>query len=183
MKMNAEDLVIAVLGALPSHEVRGKKRLQKLAFFATQTGAEADVRFFLHDFGPFSTEIAGATDLLALIGAISEEDAQFERTRRFYKVYRLPDAKGAINTLPGSTLGALRKLNEYSTLELEIASTIRYFMSTGLTAEKAIEATKNLKPSKSEPKIIRRAQEALSKVGLYERGGADQVSSSRPDQF
>jgi uncharacterized protein YwgA len=183
MKMNAEDLVIAVLRALPTHEVRGRKRLQKLAFFAAQTGAEADVRFFLHDFGPFSAEIAGATDLLSLIGAISEEDAQFERTKRFYKVYRLPDPKGATDQLPSSASGALRKLNEYSTLELEIASTIRYFMCTGLSDEKAIAATKNLKPSKSEPKIIERAQEALSKVGLYERGRTDQVSSSRSHQL
>jgi uncharacterized protein YwgA len=179
MKMSAEDFVIAVLGALPTHEVKGRKRLQKLAFFAAQTGAEADVRFFLHDFGPFSAEIAGATDLLSLIGAISERDVQFERTRRFYKVYRLSDAKGATDQLPSSASDALRKLNEYSTLELEIASTIRYFIRTGLSTDKAIEATKNLKPSKSEPKIIKRAQEALSKVGLDERGRTDQVSSSR----
>ena len=179
MKMNAEDLVIAVLGALPAHEVRGRKRLQKLAFFASQTGAEADVRFFLHDFGPFSAEIAGATELLSLIGAILEEDAQFQRTKRFYKVYRLPDPEGATDQLPSSTSSALRKLNEYSTIELEIASTIRYFMCTGLSEEKAIAATKNLKPSKSEPKIIERAEEALSKVGLYERRRTNQVSSSR----
>jgi hypothetical protein len=57
-------------------------------------------------------------------------------------------------------------LSEYSTIELEIASTMFYFMKDGLGHADAVEATKRLKPSKSQPRIIERAEEALSKVGL-----------------
>lgn len=177
--MDAESLVLAILGAVPQHEVRGRKRLQKLAFLAVQTGTTSSVRFFLHDFGPFSTEVAGATDLLTYVGTISEEEAQFSRTKRYYKLYRLLDPDAVSQRLPAQSSGALEKLNEYSTVELEIASTIRYFMSKGLAAEDAVRETKELKPSKSEPKIIERAKDALAGIGLYERGRADQVSGTR----
>jgi len=177
--MDGETLVLAVLSAMPHHKVPGKKRLQKLSFFAVQTGAVSSVRFFLHDFGPFSAEVASATDFLSFIGAIAEEEAQFVRTKRYYKVYRLTDPTIVQEFLPAQVAGALDALNEYSTIELEIASTIRYFITAGLSLDKAIEATKELKPSKSQPKIIQRAEEALLKVGLYERGRANQVSGSR----
>ena len=69
---------------------------------------------------------------------------------------------------------AMQMLDEFSTIELEIASTIFYFMSSeGMNHSNATEATKRLKPSKSQPGIIKRADDALSKVGLYERGRAN----------
>ena len=80
--MDAESLVLAVLGAVPRHEVGGKKRLQRLAFFAVQAGAKCNVKFFLHDFGPFSTEVANATDVLSFFGAISERFTVFRIRRR-----------------------------------------------------------------------------------------------------
>jgi uncharacterized protein YwgA len=178
--MDAESLVLAVLGAVPRQEVGGKKRLQKLAFFAIQTGAKCNARFFLHDFGPFSTEVATATEVLSFFGAISEREEQLPKTKRYYKVYRLQDTKTELENLPEGASDALRTLSEYSTIELEIASTIRYYMNAGQAAESAIEATKKLKPTKSAPKIVQRAEEALSKVGLYESGRADQVSGPRP---
>lgn len=181
--MDAEGLVLSVLGALPAREIRGRKRLQKLAFFAVQTGAESNVRFFLYDFGPFSTEVAKATDFLAFVGDITEVEEQFGRAKRYHKVYRLTDPVDLPERFPTETSEALRALNEYSTIELEIASTIRYFMGTGFDPSRAIEETKRLKPSKSEPIIVRRATEALSKVGLYERRRTDQVSSTRSDQL
>lgn len=181
--MDAEALLIAVLDTMPQHEVRGRKRLQKLAFFAVQTGTSADVRFFLHDYGPFSTQLAAATDVLSYVGAITEEEAQLSKTKRYYKVYRLTDPNLVTEKLPRDSAIALQKLSNYSTVELEIASTIRYFTSLGYTGERAIEATKQLKPSKAEPAILRRAHDALSEVGLYERRRADPVSSPRPHQL
>jgi uncharacterized protein YwgA len=177
--MNAETLILAVLHAIPHHEVRGRKRLQKLSFFAVQAGAQSNVRFFLHDFGPFSSEVAAATDFLAFLGDVAEEEIQFGRTKRYMKLYRLENEDSVAEKLPEQAAAALKSLNDYSTLELEIASTIRYFMSKGMASDTAIDETKQLKPSKSEPKIIVRALEALSKVGLYERRREDQVPSTR----
>jgi uncharacterized protein YwgA len=182
-EMNAEALVLAVLDAVPGHEVRGKKRLQKLSYFAVESGANTDVDFFLHDFGPFSPDVARATDLLSLFGEIIEEDAQYGQAKKYLKVFRLANPGAVAERLPQQTLKSIAVLNDYSTIELEIASTIRFFMREGLSAAAAVSATKELKPSKSEPNIIRRAEDALAKAGLDERRRADQVSDSRSNRI
>ncbi len=129
--MDAEALVLALLDALPKHEILGKKRLQKLAFFATESGLPTDVSFFLHDYGPFSPKIAAATDILSFIGDISEEDTQIGRTKRFVKRYRLPETTLLRERLPERVRETILKLHKYTTLELEIASTIRFFCRRG----------------------------------------------------
>lgn len=175
--MDAEGLVLAVLRAIPGHEIGGKKRLQKLAFFAVQGAVQSNVKFFLHDFGPYSSEVANATDVLSFFGEISEREEQLPKTKRYYKVYNLKHgAATASATLPVEASCNLKTLNEYSTIELEIASTIRYYMNAGHEPASAIEATKKLKPTKSIPKIVQRAEEALSKVGLYEGRRTDKMS-------
>jgi uncharacterized protein YwgA len=181
--MDAESLVLAVLKAVPKREVRGKKRLQKLAYFAVQAGTPADVRFFLHDFGPFSTQVANAANVLSYVGTISEDEEQFARTKRYYKCYRITDLAAVNEDLPVSASQALGKLDAYSTIELEVASTIRYFMDKGQTAADAIQSTRELKPTKSQQQIIERAREALSEAGLYERRGTYKVSGPRSNQL
>jgi uncharacterized protein len=172
--MDAETLILAVLDAIPNNQIQGKKRLQKLSYFALQKGAAANVRFFLHDFGPFSSDIASATDLLSFLGDINEQEVQIGRNRLYSKLYRLTDPSNVPERLPEEAAVAIRVLDEFSTIELEIASTIFYFMSSeGLNQSGATEATKRLKPSKSQPGIVKRAQDALSRVGLYERGRAN----------
>jgi uncharacterized protein YwgA len=171
--MDAETLILAVLDATPNKQIQGKKRLQKMSYFAVRTGTQSNVRFFLHDFGPFSADVAAATDLLSFLGDVSEQEVQIGRLKRYSKLYSLTDPSGIPERLPARSADALRILDEYSTIELEIASTISYFMFDGMDRADAIEATKQYKPSKSQPRIIERAVEALSKVGLYERGRAD----------
>jgi uncharacterized protein YwgA len=169
--MDAETLILAVLEALPTNKIQGKKRLQKMSYFALQKGAQANVRFFLHDFGPFSADVASATDLLSFLGDIDEQEVQVGSTRLYSKLYRLTDPSNVPERLPKEAASALQALDEFSTVELEIASTIFYFMSVeGQDQVHAIEATKRLKPSKSQPGIIKRAKDALAKVGLDERG-------------
>jgi uncharacterized protein YwgA len=174
--MDAETLILAVLAAVPNNRIQGKKRLQKMCYFALQKGATASVRFFLHDFGPFSADVASATDLLSFLGDVSEKEVQLGRTRLYSKLYSLTDPSNVPERLPEDAGRAMQMLDEFSTIELEIASTIFYFMSSeGMNHSNATEATKRLKPSKSQPGIIKRADDALSKVGLYERGRANSM--------
>ena len=172
--MDAETLILAVLDAVPGKKIQGRKRLQKMSYFALQKGADANVRFFLHDFGPFSADIASATDLLAFLGDIEEEEVQLGRSRIYSKLYRLNDPNNVPEHLPSEVASAIKQLDEFTTIELEIASTIFYFMSAeSLDSARAVEATKKLKPSKAQPGIVKRAQDALSKVGLDEGGRAN----------
>ena len=63
--MQPSELVVAILSAVPSHEVWGKKRLQKLAFLVKEAGLECDVDFRLMDYGPFSFGLARVADSLS----------------------------------------------------------------------------------------------------------------------
>jgi uncharacterized protein YwgA len=171
--MEAESLVANLLNALPKKEIRGKKRLQKLAYFAINSGASANASFFLKDFGPFSPQVANAASYLALVGDVEESDAPVGPAQKFLKVYRLT---GPVrDELSEEVKSVVRALDAYTTIELEIASTILYYLSKGLPVDEAIKATKNLKPTKSDDRIIRRARNALSEIGLHEGGRADQV--------
>jgi hypothetical protein len=62
------------------------------------------------------------------VGAITEEEAQFPRTKRYYKLYRLPDRSIVPAAAPERSQAALKMLNDFSTIELEIASTMHYFL-------------------------------------------------------
>jgi uncharacterized protein YwgA len=176
--MDAEALVLSLLDILPSKEIRGRKRLQKLAYFALSLGAPAQARFFLYDFGPFSAEIAYATQMLTLLGEIDEEDVVLGNTKTFVKTYKLHDVSAVRDRLPSEVSREIAKLLPYSTVELEIASTILFFHGKGLSWANALESTKELKPTKSVPQVISRAMEALAEVGLYEGRGTDSVSGT-----
>jgi len=179
-KMDAESLILAVLMALPSGRVLGKKRLQKLAYFAAETGADADVKFFLHGYGPFSAQIASAADLLSFVGAIKEETVRLKPSPFFSTLYQLSDAKEVREELPQASANAIRELDNFSTVELEIASTLSFFMKRGKAPEEAEKLTAQLKPGKATNPTMKRAEEALSRIGLYERRRADKVPDTRP---
>ena len=72
--MHAEDAVLAIITALPDRRIKGKKRLQKLAFFLKSAGAKFDARFDIRDYGPFSREIAAAAQALSLKGRVEERE-------------------------------------------------------------------------------------------------------------
>jgi hypothetical protein len=176
--MDAETFVLALLNTLPEKEIRGRKRLQKLVFITKAIGAPVSAKFFLHDFGPFSAEIASATEMLTFVGEIDESDVQLGATKKFVKVYKLNRDAEVHQHLSIGVSKALKDLQRYATVELEIASTILYYhQEKGLPWPSAIEATKELKPSKSVPQVVLKAKEALAMVGLYEGRGTDQVPS------
>jgi uncharacterized protein YwgA len=166
--MDAETLVLSLLETSPDKEIRGKKRLQKLAYFATNLGARAAVQFSLHDFGPFSPDVASAAQMLSLFGEVTENQIQVGNTKRFVTVYKISDHTTVPESLPLEVAAKLAQLVPYSTVELEIASTILYFYNLNHDWAVSIAATQSLKPTKSVPQVIRRATEALSGVQLYE---------------
>jgi uncharacterized protein len=179
--MDAQALVLAILNDLPGRKIQGRTRLQKLAFFAVESGASSDVSFSLHNYGPFSLQVAQATELLSLMGEITEEEIPLGPLKRYKKVYSLPNPAVVSESLPARASKVLHDLNRYSTIELEIASTVRYFLTVGLSPDDAIRETKKLKPSKAQATIVGRAEEALRKADLYEGKRAHQMPNSQPN--
>jgi uncharacterized protein YwgA len=177
--MDAEAFVIALLDTLPNKEIRGRKRLQKLGYITKAIGAPVSAKFSLHDYGPYSSEIASATEMLTFLGELDESDVQLGAAKIFVKTYKLNNKVNVDKKLSKSVQTALELLRRYSTIELEIASTILFFhKERGLSWARAIGATEELKPSKSVPQVVSRATEALAGIGLYEGRGADQVPCS-----
>jgi len=63
----------------------------------------------------------------------------------------------------------LKKLNGYSTVELEVASTIALFLMEGFPMEKALEETKDLKPTRAIPPVLNKAEEILALCSAVQR--------------
>lgn len=155
--MRPGDFVLSILAALPGNQIKGKKRLQKLAFFLTQAGAKSDAEFHIRDFGPFSVEIANATKFLAAIGTIDEREEPVGVSNTFMTVFQLNVAAvQGVKSLDAKYKKLLQALDRYPTLDLEVAATVVFFQSTGMRTDAAIRRTKELKPTKASPQVLRK---------------------------
>lgn len=165
--MESDELVLAILAALPTHEVRGKKRLQKLAYLLKEAGVECVAEFDLRDYGPFSVEIAQAAEYLAILDYIDQEEISVGAPQRFMTVYKLNSENFNKNMLKNYEK-TLNYIDKYDTISLEIAATIRFFESKGLDSKESIERTKEMKPNKTTPKVLVKSREILSHLEATE---------------
>lgn len=165
--MDAETFVLNIIISTPKKSVRGKKRLQKLCFFAKEFGVDADVNFRIHDFGPYSSEVSNAAEVLSFFGHVSEKDEPVGIYQRFVTVYSADEADQVNEKIGGDVAEKLSRLDSFTSIELEVASTIRYFVSReGKEISKAIECTKEIKPTKTTDTVLKRAISALEAVNL-----------------
>lgn len=164
--MRANDAILAILEAVPSRKIEGKKRLQKLVHLASLVDRNINVNFRIHHYGPFSAELANTVEYLALMGKIKEDLSPVGVYGTFKSVYTLPDGAKVKSHLKEACVAVLNELDAYSTVELEVASTIAFFMTQHFARKDAVKKTKELKPSKSTPAMLKRAEKVLATVGL-----------------
>lgn len=162
--MDTSELILSILGTLPDHKIVGKKRLQKLVYLLIEAGAPCQAHYALKDFGPYSGEVERQTSLLSIIGLIEERDVQVGYANYLATAYTIPEPAFDAPKLKGNLQQCLTCLNDYSTVELEIASTIRFFNKT-TDLETAINMTADMKPSKAKPEVIKNALAALECIG------------------
>lgn len=161
--MDASELILAILRDVPAREVRGKKRLQKLAYLLKEAGVTTDAEFFLHDYGPYSTNIAQSASMLAFVGHVSESEEPVGASRTFVTVYR-PDDPPPGPRLSSAHRDLLRFLDQFSTVELEVAGTVRLFERKGYTREVAVARTQAMKPNKAIPLVLGKAEAILHRI-------------------
>jgi uncharacterized protein YwgA len=163
--MHAEDFVLAIIAALPDRRIKGRKRLQKLAFLLKTSGARCDAHFNIRDYGPFSREIAAAAELLVLKGRIEEREEPIGASSTFMTVYKVQsDAEGTIPPLQDKYKQLLRRLNDFPTVDLEVAATLQFFKSVRFAAETARRKTIELKPMKTTPQVMKNVPKILDTV-------------------
>lgn len=162
--MNAKSFVLALLSASKENRITGKKRLQKLSMLLKSSGVEVDADFSLLHYGPFSYDIADAADELTLTGLVEETSVPVGVFGTFQSEYRLPEDSDVGERLPEQAIEKLKELAEFSTIELEVASTILYFKHVGKTTDEAISETIAIKPKKAVPDILKNALQAVDIV-------------------
>ncbi len=163
--MHSEDFVLAIVAAFPDRAVRGKKRLQKLAFFLKNAGAKCDARFEIRDYGPFSRQIAAAAQSLALKGLLEEREEPIGASSTFVTVYRMQgNTDGAIRPLSEKYGRILRRLESFPTVDLEVAATYEFFRLTGFGSEMARKKTIELKPVKASAQVMKNVHKIIEAV-------------------
>lgn len=164
--MDAPEIVVAVVAATRKQEVAGRKRLQKLTYLLERVSGPRIGDFQLRQFGPYSETIARETSVLVAFGDLNEEVQPLGTYGTFQSVYSLSDAAGAVR-LPNSLDEFISELDGFSTLELEIAATIDYFRRMENDLEKSIALTRDMKPTKTTPSVVAKANSVLSIVDKW----------------
>ncbi|GMV50925.1 MAG: hypothetical protein AMXMBFR67_24680 [Nitrospira sp.] len=157
MKIN--DAILAIVST--SGKVEGRKRLQKMVHLVKQSGADIPVAFRIHHYGPFSEDVANSAEMMVFEGELEEDIEKagpYDTFQYLYSTKRTPSVSSKLREM-------IMKLNQYSTVELEVASTIAFFQAEGLDHDKAVEQAKVLKPKKTTSRVLGRSEEILQLVG------------------
>jgi uncharacterized protein YwgA len=162
--MHSEDFVLAIIAALPDRRIKGKKRLQKLAFFLKASGVKCDAHFSIRDYGPFSREIAAAAQLLVLKGRVEEREEPIGASRTFVTVYKIAGDAESAPPLRDKYKKLLRRLESFPTVDLEVAATFQFFKSVGLASETARKKTVELKPAKATAQVMKSVPKIIETV-------------------
>lgn len=168
--MTPESFILAVLASLPGHTIKGKKRLQKLGMLMQCAGLDLDTEFTLHHYGPFSSELADAADELMLLGTIDGRHEQVGPFGLFQTVYRLPESSRQQPQLPQREKHILLELDRFTTAELEMASTIAYFLKEGSSPTEALQKASALKSRMAIQPVVEKAHKILKIVSTSKNG-------------
>ncbi len=151
--------------------VEGKKRLQKLVFLVDDAGFDSGAVFLLKNYGPYSRDIENRSELMTIFGELVETQASTGYKNYRTTVYSIPDDDYS-EEIDYNFSSLVRKLDKFRTIELEIASTIRFFERHGNTYSDALESTKKIKPSKTIESIVTKANEILKIVPFSDETAA-----------
>lgn len=159
------DLVVGVV-ALNGGQLVTKIRLQKTFYLLEQCGLGSGLDFDYHHYGPFSQELAQAADDAVDLGRLKPHE-RLGNHKIPYVVYRTQRKSPAkVAALSADVVAEkLKVLGSYSSLEMEVASTVLYVRDAGGGAN-AIEQTKALKPLKATETRIRRALALIRDLGM-----------------
>lgn len=160
--MPLEQFIKETVAATPQRKVEGKKRLQKLIFLLDQAGFKSGASFLLKDYGPFSREVESAADIMSIFGDLTEQPVKTGYSNYIAIEYSLPDAESVSPSK--EMIDIVGFLDRFRTVELEIASTIRFFEVSGISKSEAIRRTRQMKPSKSTERVILAATSILSRI-------------------
>lgn len=171
--MNADDVVVATV-ALWGGKLVGRTRLQKGIYLLHRCGADLELSFVYHHYGPYSFELAaGCADAIEE-RRIEVEERPGQRTGRYW-VFKATECGGAVGALtPDRARRIVDRLRPCTDLVLEIAATIVFLRDEGGYAkdEDAIAETRSRKAQKVTDERMEKALALLRDLGLMPRAAA-----------
>ncbi len=175
--MNSADIVVNLI-KLNGGELVGRTRLQKCAYLLHRCGANFDLAFVYHHYGPYSFDLAaGCTDALSEDYIKSEE--KVGRHGVPYAIFISKEERSKEDADPPQPLGALsaakadsliQKMQKVTDIVLELAATIVFLRDEwdyyGKGKVDPVEETKARKPLKATPERIEKARALIRALGL-----------------
>jgi hypothetical protein len=155
--------------------LRTRKRIQKVMFLLKVAGCPIEAEYRLHHFGPYSSDVAQTTDVLAQMGLLKQECVENLAGRQFN--YQLtpgseqsltdfeftPHGQSAAKDIAPFRELAIGLINEDVRL-LEVASTIAYFHEQGRDWSLSEQETCSFKSLHPEDALMKRAGELARRV-------------------
>lgn len=164
--MKRSDLVTALV-ALNGGKLVGKTRLQKVVYLLDQCGLNSGLDFDYHNFGPFSADLARATDVAKVKKKIREKQKLGYHDVLYSEFTTKEDAPGKVGDLKSSDVQrALEIMEGFSAIQLELAATLAYLKDSGVDEHYLDSTVKKLKPLKAEQPRLERAHELLRELGI-----------------
>lgn len=128
-----------------------RKKMQKVVFLLQAAGCPFDADYFLHHYGPYSTDVARLTDSLVNNNLLNEEPTE-NMAGKQYEYTLPPDSRASLERFEKTPEGTKRlaEMTRYEDLardllnrevfELEYGATIAYFRRRGQSWEDAFAA-------------------------------------------
>lgn len=163
MKNKVEN--IAALIRLNGGQIVGKTRLQKIVYLLEAKGLGFDFDYDYHNYGPYSAELAFATDDAESLAWLVKEDRRgtygvpyttfksTEHSPRFEKTDKLEPRRAA-----------LQIMNSASSIVLELAATAIYLQRHGY--KNYWSEVRRRKSNKATPEHIEEASRLLQQLGF-----------------
>ena len=161
---NNSDIIVWLV-SLNNGRIVGKTRLQKIVYLLENFGLNSGFDFYYYNYGPFSPEVARATD-----EAVAQDRLDAKEKSGFHAVPytqftsdERPPKK--ICGLPSEKIGDLLEIMEqYTAIELEVAATISYLYQEAPANSDVFSMVKRLKPIKATKDRLEKAQALLKKM-------------------
>ena len=171
MNSYAEGIVVDLI-ALHGGKLVGRTRLQKRAYLLHRCGAEFDVKFVYHYYGPYSFDLADGWVDARINDKIEmeEKEGRYGVPYSIFKIKKKVKGSGYCGALSfAEARPFLKKIERVSDIVLEIAATIVFLRDDGGYPNTAVAETKARKPVKTGGGSLEAALSLIRELGLDRR--------------
>lgn len=153
MSVKDSALKVAEIISLAGGRLVGRIRLQKTAFLLKTAGWNADFSFQYYHYGPYSEDLADASNAAKYFGLVDEDERATNDNVGMYSIYTLRSALDKCDSENEKYRQLASCASEANSTELELAATA-LFLYTEEDYSNPWEETRMRKPNKATEKKL-----------------------------